>query len=578
MLKELNRNKRPFFAVKNKKKVILLSIGGFLGLVLLIQFLYPYNKTALYTKISGVDYSGWNIDDASKDLNKRYSESLVNLFFSENQESYANIPAKDLGYSFNIDEIVDSKKYQLWQRFIPGSILWVGLTNQNQNIQTTDNKTKISDYVNKTFGDDCFVQPKNANLEVKNQKIKVVKSQLGGKCQKSEVIKSLSDVEVDIESENNLRLPVEGIEPVISTNVAEKFLLNIEQKTSDDLSLRYQDQVFGIDKNQLISWLEFDNSGESIQPKINLEKSSEFYQKDLAEKVKVEPGVSKVTTRDLLEISRVNGANGQSLDIEKTNQSLSDFLSGNIDQALVEVKSVEPKVEYTRTYSQTDAGLSASLKHLAEDKKGVYGIAVMEMGGARRNASFNGDRKFTTASTYKLYVAYSVLKRLDSGQMNWSSLSYGGKTVEKCLDDMIVLSDNPCAEWFVQKIGYRTLNNEASGLGMRQTSFVDIESYKTSASDLVKFVSILEARQLSGVSRSSQDKLISMMSRNVYRQGIPAGSNGKVADKVGFLDGFLHDAGIVYLPGKTYAIAVMTDGSSWANIADITRKVEEILK
>jgi hypothetical protein len=32
------------------------------------------------------------------------------------------------------------------------------------------------------------------------------------------------------------------------------------------------------------------------------------------------------------------------------------------------------------------------------------------------------------------------------------------------------------------------------------------------------------------------------MKRNVYRQGIPKGANGQTADKVGFLDAFLHDA------------------------------------
>ena len=66
------------------------------------------------------------------------------------------------------------------------------------------------------------------------------------------------------------------------------------------------------------------------------------------------------------------------------------------------------------------------------------------------------------------------------------------------------------------------------------------------------------------------------MQRNIYRQGIPAGASGSVADKVGFLNGLLHDAAIVYSPKGTYALVIMTDGSSWAEIADITRQIEKL--
>ena len=110
---------------------------------------------------------------------------------------------------------------------------------------------------------------------------------------------------------------------------------------------------------------------------------------------------------------------------------------------------------------------------------------------------------------------------------------------------------------------------------MKSTNFLDADSYKTTPNDLAQFTAMLESRQLP-ISRASQDKLINAMRRNVYRQGIPAGSKGPVADKVGFLDALLHDAAIVYSPSGTYALAIMTDGSSWAEIAALTRKIEEL--
>jgi len=66
------------------------------------------------------------------------------------------------------------------------------------------------------------------------------------------------------------------------------------------------------------------------------------------------------------------------------------------------------------------------------------------------------------------------------------------------------------------------------------------------------------------------------MKRNVYRQGIPAGTSATVADKVGFLNALVHDAAIVYSSKGTYVLTIMTDGSSWANVAELTRKIEAL--
>ena len=66
------------------------------------------------------------------------------------------------------------------------------------------------------------------------------------------------------------------------------------------------------------------------------------------------------------------------------------------------------------------------------------------------------------------------------------------------------------------------------------------------------------------------------MKRNIYRQGIPRGINAPVANKVGFLDGVLHDAAIVYASTGPYVLVITTDGSSWAHIAELTRQIEAL--
>lgn len=68
-----------------------------------------------------------------------------------------------------------------------------------------------------------------------------------------------------------------------------------------------------------------------------------------------------------------------------------------------------------------------------------------------------------------------------------------------------------------------------------------------------------------------------MMNRQIYRAGIPAGSAGSVANKVGFLGGLNHDAAIVYHPKGSYALVVLSSGSSFSAIADLARKISTIM-
>ena len=87
-------------------------------------------------------------------------------------------------------------------------------------------------------------------------------------------------------------------------------------------------------------------------------------------------------------------------------------------------------------------------------------MAFQELGGQGRSAAYNAGRQFTTASTYKLYVAYSTLRRVDNGSYKWSDQISGGRDLAKCFDDMIVLSDNPCAQTLVRKIGYSAVHHD----------------------------------------------------------------------------------------------------------------------
>jgi beta-lactamase class A len=140
---------------------------------------------------------------------------------------------------------------------------------------------------------------------------------------------------------------------------------------------------------------------------------------------------------------------------------------------------------------------------------------------------------------------------------------------------MIVRSDNACAEAMLQKISYKSITSEIQALGLKNTTFLKGDTPLTTAGDLSLFNAMLQSGQIL-TQQASRDRLLDAMKRNIYRQGIPAGTSSQVADKVGFLDGLLHDAAIVYSPSGPYVLTIMSDGSSWATIADLTRQIESL--
>jgi beta-lactamase class A len=197
-----------------------------------------------------------------------------------------------------------------------------------------------------------------------------------------------------------------------------------------------------------------------------------------------------------------------------------------------------------------------------------YGISMIKIDGPSVNV--NGTKQFESASTYKLYVAYSVLKAIENGQMSWSD-NVAGRTAEKCLEDMIVVSDNDCPVAFKTKLGgWSVIENQAHAIGISSRTSLTGPTLLTTANDLSFFLYRLQKGAL--LNSSDTDRLLGLMKRQKYRDGIPAGTGLPVADKVGFVDDVIHDAGIVYSPKGTYVLVIMTT-STWSGIASAAKTI-----
>lgn len=213
----------------------------------------------------------------------------------------------------------------------------------------------------------------------------------------------------------------------------------------------------------------------------------------------------------------------------------------------------------------------------------IVAVAMIDLSErGRGQVDYNGDVEFTAASTYKLFVAYAMVNAVESGRMGWAS-QLNGTTLDECFRRMIVESDNDCPEVYLKQAGFSKTGAQMHALGLSERTRFTTDSARTTANDLALFLKKLHDGELMSVAH--QQKLLDLMKRQIYRQGMPTGiqartdastesSNTVVANKVGFLDELLHDAGIIYSPRGDYVLVIMTNGESWPFIAQLAAWID----
>lgn len=219
--------------------------------------------------------------------------------------------------------------------------------------------------------------------------------------------------------------------------------------------------------------------------------------------------------------------------------------------------------------------LQTYVNELASAHPGSISISVREVTGSQRSASTAGSTTRVTASTYKLFLAYSIIRQVEDGAMSWSDSVLGDRDLAGCFQDMVVFSDNPCPEAIGPEIGWTEIYSDAAGAGANRTGQGE-GAIVTSADDLTSLLTRLEAGSLA-MSGSGHQRLQDALAANIHRQGVPAGSSGQVLNKPGFINGYLHDAAIVRHPQGTYVLSIMSEGSSWDALASITAQIEAAL-
>lgn len=565
---------RRFVRDTPNKFLLLGGVGLALGGVIIYQFFYPTNTLVPFASIDNVSLGGVKKADAIETLDRMYSNAKVPIYFDDSKSPRTNPQLPNLGITVRNDSRVDDYDYPWYWRLVPSSVWWYHALASPEKPSVTRDENALVAYMKKQFGENCEIQPINATITQQNDTFSVIKDVTGGTCDAAEVKKALGSVEASLQPDS---LTVHGktFPAAISRSDAESELARLKATLSGDITVTALDEKKDIPAKTVSKWIVYDSSGDELV--LQLSDAADGWLNDTySKKVAVAAGVTQVSTYDFTETSRVNGASGQALDTDGSRAALAKQLAGKADVSAIATKTVAPTVQYTRSYSSTDEGISALMKNYAESHPGTYGVSMVELTGQKRRAEYNATTQFTTASTYKLFIAYSTLLRIERGEWSWSDQINGGRDASTCFEDMIRKSDNACSEAFLKKVGFQNATNDAKSIGATQTSFLGSDGIKSTARDESTLLGALYAGQILS-QQSSRDKFIAALKGNVYRQGIPAGiPSATVADKVGFMDALLHDAAIVYAPTGTYVLVIMTNNATWGNIAELAGQIEAL--
>lgn len=533
-----------------------------------LQFTYPDDRALPQARIGDVS-AGWKtVDELEPLLNEQFMNTSLMLQAGEQK---VTTKLGELGAVLEVKQTATQlAHYPWWQRIVPFSLFVVQPELLHVSLSYTDSRL---DSAAKELATRLKSEPQNGSVTLSETgEVSVAAARQGVTVTTESVEKAIKNTQVRFGTTTVL-VEADVINPSVTNDMIEATkarLVTVLKTSLTIVNSLEKDAWYQPDAKTVASWIHI---GDTLELTINRETLFD-YANSVAKNSLVTPGTSTIVMVDGVEKNRTSGQPGRGVDIDTLVNDVTKALleSGDTDITM-KFRTLQPTVVYQRNYTSSQTALQAYLNDVT--KGAEIQISVRQLSGPGWSASAGAEKSVVAASTYKLFISQLLFDRINGGQIGWSD-AIQGTTVETCLRNTIVLSANNCAEQWIGEWGRSTINSNLYAKGYSSaTSFMMPDATHTSAADLQKLLMGLHSRTMFNGSDTS--RLIDLMKQQVYRRGIPAGSTGVVADKVGFLWDYLNDAAIVYHPRGTYVLVVMTKGQSWGKIAEITQQIERIL-
>ncbi len=585
----MNTLQLNYWLKQHWKLLLLIFIAVLVIGQTIFQIVYPSSRLAPGTKVDGVDVGGMKYEEAAKKLDGLYGNLKLDIFFGKNDAAFQSPKMSEAGIGVDNNARLSVLNYPFYLRIIPGSIWWAPAISQPGEISYTYDKNKISDYTQSKVGTDCSIPPQNASLKLIESQLQLVPSATGGKCDITQFQETLATVKPSPDEANKVRIAIDETPAPISDDMARDLAAKLNGRLAVPMPITVDASTVTIPGRVVLSWLDFkaivpiqtiDNSSNqsaSLTFSVNKDRMETFLNQDIAAKVIKKPGVSRVSTSDFTETSRVNGANGRALNMPQAVLSVENYINNKATKAVAATQVVGPTTVYTRSYSPTSVGFSALLAQYAQDNPGTYSMAFTELSGVAhpRSATYRGDARMPAGGIHSLYLGYTNVMEEYSGAARPVDKISGDTNAIDCFKLMFQKFDQGCTKGFYDYFGFAKLTSRAAGLGLTNTVFAG-EGTLTSASDLQKLMVGLYKNQIARIEGGS--KILSTMQAVRANDGIPAGAgSGQISHVIGETDTVHNDSAIVYSNNYgAYSLTVLSDGASWDKVAGLAKKIQTL--
>lgn len=241
----------------------------------------------------------------------------------------------------------------------------------------------------------------------------------------------------------------------------------------------------------------------------------------------------------------------------------------------LEDSRTEPLLRDTANNAQqTEAGsvLQEDTIELDESYSGTIGFVFVDLQSGE-TVKINDTHTYTSASIYKLYVAYYILSEIDAGNLSLSTLMNDstGETISDYLSAAITVSDNASAIAMAELAGWDVLDAFVQESGFEHTTFnpsvengtVVRGTLQTTPSDVADFLQRLYDGTL--LSETSSAYFLGLLNDQQLDYALERSLPEDIAfaHKTGLLSEVSHDAGIITAEDQDYITVIMTDG--WSN-------------
>ncbi len=223
-----------------------------------------------------------------------------------------------------------------------------------------------------------------------------------------------------------------------------------------------------------------------------------------------------------------------------------------------------------QTYSvREDEALTKTIKQKIDTmpKSTRWSVSVRDIRTGRM-ANVNSDEVMPAASVYKLFLLAPLEKKLPAN--NWS-VYLGRSSVQDCVIAMLKMSDNDCAEAVMRYANPAKIDQINEELGFKNTKLNTMNNTPvTTARDAAEMMYRLQTSKI--LSDKGRRTVFDALYEQKYREGIPSGCNNEclVANKTGDVDNIKNDVGVVSYGGNQYIVAIMSQNTSWKQIAELS--------